>query len=131
VQENRSVSRRGVLRGLHFQRAPHAQAKLVCCRRGRIYDAVVDLRPRSKTYGESFGLELSGENGLMLYVPAGFAHGFCALADGSEVVYKCSDEYAPACEGGLRWNDPALKIKWPVKRPIVSERDAALPLLGE
>jgi dTDP-4-dehydrorhamnose 3,5-epimerase len=129
VQENKSVSRRGVLRGLHFQRAPKAQAKLIRCARGRIYDVAVDLRPRSKTYGRSFGLELSEANGLMLYIPVGFAHGFCALTDGAEVLYRCSDEYSPPHEGGLRWNDPALKIKWPVKRPVVSERDANLPLL--
>lgn len=130
VQENRSVSRKGVLRGLHYQRAPKAQAKLVRCARGRIYDVVVDLRPRSKTYGRSFGLELSEANGLMLYAPEGFAHGFCALSDGAEVLYRCSDEYSPPHEGGLRWNDPALKIKWPVKRPVVSERDSGLPPLG-
>lgn len=131
VQENRSISRRGVLRGLHYQRAPKAQAKLVRCPRGRVFDTVVDLRKRSKTYGKSFSVELSEANGLMLYIPAGFAHGFCALEAGTEVVYKCSSEYAPAHEGGLRWDDPALKIKWPVKKPMVSDRDANLPLLGE
>jgi len=129
VQENRSISRRGVLRGLHYQRAPRAQAKLVRCMRGRVFDAVVDLRPRSKTYGKSFAIELSGENGLMLYIPAGFAHGFCAITDGVEVLYKCSGEYAPGHEGGVIWNDPKLKIKWPVKNPIISEKDLVWPQL--
>lgn len=129
VQENRSVSRKGVLRGLHYQRAPRAQAKLVRCGHGRVYDVVVDLRPRSKTYGKSFGLELSEANGLMVYAPEGFAHGFCALTDGAEVLYRCSDEYSPPHEGGLRWNDPALKIKWPVKKPVVSDRDANFALM--
>lgn len=131
VQENRSVSRKGVLRGLHYQKAPHAQAKLVRCGRGRIYDAVVDLRPSSKTYGKSFGIELSEANGLMLYVPEGFAHGFCALTDGAEVVYTCSREYAPGHHAGLRWDDPALRVKWPVKKPKVSEKDLDWPLLKE
>ncbi|PJA11870.1 MAG: dTDP-4-dehydrorhamnose 3,5-epimerase, partial [Elusimicrobia bacterium CG_4_10_14_0_2_um_filter_56_8] len=105
VQENRSVSRKGVLRGLHYQLAPHAQAKLVRCGRGRIYDMAADLRPRSKTYGKSFGLELSEANGLMLYIPAGFVHGFYALTDKAEVMYKCSKEYAPSHDSGVRWND--------------------------
>jgi len=129
VQENRSVSRKGVLRGLHYQKAPHAQAKLVRCGRGRIYDVAVDLRPRSKTYGKSFGIELSEANGLMLYIPEGFAHGFCAITDGVEVLYKCSGEYAPGHEGGVIWNDPKLKIKWPVKNPIISEKDLVWPQL--
>jgi dTDP-4-dehydrorhamnose 3,5-epimerase len=131
IQENRSVSRRGVLRGLHFQRAPHAQAKLVRCGHGRVLDAVADLRPGSKTFGKSFAIELSQANGLMLYVPAGFAHGFYALTDGAEVIYKCSREYAPSHDAGVRWNDPALGIKWPVKKPKLSPKDAALPFLKD
>ena len=128
VQENRSVSRKGVLRGLHYQRAPHAQARLLRCGRGRIYEAVADLRPGSGTFGKSFGLELSEVNGLMLYMPAGFAHGFYALTDGAEVIYKCSKEYAPSHYTGLRWNDPALGIKWPVNgKPKLSEKDGKLP----
>ena len=129
VQENRSVSRKGVLRGLHYQKAPHAQAKLVRCGRGKVYEVVADLRPGSRTYGKSFAIELSEANGLMLYVPEGLAQGFCALTDGAEVVYKCSREYAPGHEGGLRWDDPALRVKWPVKRPKVSAKDSAWPLL--
>ena len=130
VQENRSVSRKGVLRGLHYQRAPHAQARLVSCGRGRIYEAVADLRPGSGTFGKAFGLELSEANGLMLYMPAGFAHGFYALTEGAEVIYKCSKEYAPSHYTGLRWDDPALGIKWPVKgKPKLSEKDGKLPFL--
>jgi dTDP-4-dehydrorhamnose 3,5-epimerase len=131
VQENRSVSRKGVLRGLHFQRRPHAQAKLVRCGRGRILDVIADLRPGSKTFAKSFAIELSGANGLMLYVPPGFAHGFFALTGGAEVIYKCSREYAPSHDAGVRWNDPALRIKWPVKKPVLSAKDAALPLVKD
>lgn len=131
VQENRSVSRRGVLRGLHYQRPPAAQARLTRCGKGRAYCAVVDLRRGSRTYGRALGVELSETNWLTLYTPPGFAHGFCAVTDGAEVVYKCSTEFSPAHYAGLRWNDPALRIKWPVKRPKVSEKDAALPLLAE
>ncbi len=131
VQENRSVSRKGVLRGLHFQLAPHAQAKLVRCGRGRIYDVAVDLRPRSRTYAKSFGLELSEANGLMFYIPAGFAHGFYALTDKAEVMYKCSKEYAPAYDSGVRWNDPKLAINWPLAgKPKISEKDGKLPFLS-
>lgn len=131
VQENMSVSRKGVLRGLHYQRAPHAQAKLVSCGRGKIYDVAADLRPSSKTFGKSFGVELSGENGLMLYIPAGFAHGFYALTGGAEVSYKCSKEYAPSHDAGVRWDDPDLAVKWPGPRPVLSLKDLALPLLKD
>jgi dTDP-4-dehydrorhamnose 3,5-epimerase len=131
VQENRSVSRRGVLRGLHYQRPPAAQARLARCGKGRIYNVAVDLRRGSRTYGRAFGLELSADNWLTLYTPAGFAHGFCALTDGAEAVYKCSKEFSAAHYAGLRWDDPALKIKWPVARPKVSAKDAELPLLAE
>jgi dTDP-4-dehydrorhamnose 3,5-epimerase len=131
VQENRSVSRKGVLRGLHYQVAPHAQAKLVRCGRGRIFEVAVDLRKGSKTFGKNFTLELSEANGLMLYLPAGFAHGFYILTDGAEVMYKCSKEYAPAHDAGVRWNDPDLKIKWPVKKPKLSPKDRTLPFLAD
>jgi len=131
VQENRSISCKGVLRGFRYQRAPHAQARLVRCGRGEIFEAAVDLRPRSRTYGTAYSLRLSEANGRMLYMPPGFAHAFLALTDEAEVVYKCSKEYAPAYEGGFRWNDPALKIKWPVKYPKVSVKDAWLPGLWE
>ena len=131
VQENRSVSSKGVLRGLHFQRAPHAQAKLVRCGAGRVYDVAVDLRPGSRTFGRSYGLELTPENGLQLFIPAGFAHGFLALESGSEVLYKCSREYAPDFDAGVRWDDPDLAVKWPAKRPLLSEKDKGLPLLRD
>jgi len=131
VQENRSVSARGVLRGLHFQRRPYAQAKLVSCGRGKVFDVAADLRPGSETFGKSFGVELSGENRLMLYIPEGFAHGFYALTGGAEVSYKCSKEYAPGHDAGVRWDDPDLAVKWPVKRPVLSPKDGALPLLRD
>lgn len=131
VQENRSVSRKNVLRGLHYQTAPHAQAKLVRCGHGRIFEVAVDLRPRSATFGKSYTLELSEANGLMLYIPEGFAHGFYALTDNAEVMYKCSKEYAPAHDAGVRWNDPDLAIKWPCRRPVLSAKDKSLPLLAE
>ncbi len=129
VQENRSISRKGVLRGLSYQLPPHAQVKLVRCGRGSVFEAAADLRPGSKTFGKSFSLELSEANGLMLYLPAGFAHGFLALTDRAEVMYKCSSEYAPGSQAGLRWNDPILDIKWPIKRPKLSAKDANLPFL--
>jgi dTDP-4-dehydrorhamnose 3,5-epimerase len=131
VQENRSVSRKNVLRGLHYQTAPHAQAKLVRCGHGRIFEVAVDLRPRSKTFGKHYTLELSEANGLMLFIPEGFAHGFYALTDKAEVMYKCSREYAPAHDAGVRWNDPALAIEWPCRRPVLSAKDKILPLLAE
>lgn len=131
VQENRSVSRKNVLRGLHYQAAPRAQAKLVRCARGRIFDVAVDLRPGSKTFGRNYGQELSEKNGLMLYIPEGFAHGFYAFTDNAEVAYKCSREYSPIHDAGIRWNDPALAIKWPCRRPVLSAKDKSLPLLAE
>ncbi|MCM2267866.1 MAG: dTDP-4-dehydrorhamnose 3,5-epimerase [Elusimicrobiales bacterium] len=131
VQENRSVSRKNVLRGLHYQRAPHAQAKLVRCGHGRIFEAVVDLRPSSRTYGKAYTIELSEANGLMLFIPEGFAHGFYALTDHTEVMYKCSKEYAPSHDTGLRWNDPDIAIKWPCKKPVLSAKDKNLPFLAQ
>ena len=131
VQQNRSVSRKGVLRGLHFQRAPRAQAKLVRCGAGRVYDVAVDLRPRSPTFRASFGLELSPENNLMLFIPEGFAHGFYALTDGAEVEYFCSREYSPAHDAGVRWDDPELAVKWPRGPRVLSPKDAGLPALKD
>lgn len=131
VQQNRSVSRKGVLRGLHFQKAPKAQAKLVRCGRGKVYDVAVDLRPGSATFGKSFGLELSPENNLMLYLPEGFAHGFYALTGGAEVEYFCSREYSPAHDAGVRWDDPELRVKWPSGRRHLSAKDKGLPLLKD
>ena len=131
VQDNHSLSRDvGTLRGLHFQAPPHAQGKLVRCGRGAFFDVAVDIRRGSPTYGQWMGYELSAENGHQLYVPIGFAHGFVTLEPHSEIVYKCSDYYTPEAEGALRWDDPDIGIKWPLKgSPIVSARDALLPSL--
>ena len=133
VQDNHSLSREfGTLRGLHFQAPPHAQAKLVRCGRGAIFDVAVDIRRGSPTYGEWEGYELSVKNGDQLYVPVGFAHGFVTLEPDSEIVYKCSDYYAPETEGVVFWNDPNIGIKWPtVADPILSDKDAAAPLLAD
>ena len=133
VQDNHSVSEAaGTVRGLHFQTPPHAQAKLVRCGRGRLFDVAVDIRRGSPTYGKSVGVELSFENGRQLYIPAGFAHGFMTLEPGTEIVYKCSDIYAPGAEGSVRWDDPDIGIDWPLPgAPILSEKDAAAPLLAD
>jgi dTDP-4-dehydrorhamnose 3,5-epimerase len=131
VQDNQSFSTRGVVRGLHFQVVPRQQAKLVRCVVGEIYDCIVDLRKSSKTFGKSFGVNLSAENKLMLYVPAGFAHGFSTLSEVAEVSYKVSDEYDPKSEFGLRFDDPELAINWKVANPIVSPKDQILPLLKD
>lgn len=131
VQDNYSYSGRNVLRGLHYQKAPKAQAKLVMVIRGEIYDVAADIRRGSPTYGRWVGVYLSGENHRMLYMPAGFVHGFCVLSDQAEVLYKVTEEYAPELEGGIRWNDPELGISWPVQKPTVSAADAGLRLLRE
>lgn len=124
VQENQSRSaRRGTIRGLHFQVPPHAETKLVRVVRGAIFDVLVDLRRASPTYGRWEALELTAENFRMAYVPRGFAHGFCTLADDSVVVYKVDAAYAPDAEGGLPWDDADIGIAWPTDEPIVSERD--------
>ena len=133
VQDNHSLSAAvGTVRGLHFQAPPHAQAKLVRCGRGAIFDVAVDIRLGSPTYGKWAGFTLSAENGAQLYVPAGFAHGFVTLEADSEIVYKCSDYYAPEAEGALRWDDPAIGIEWPIiGDAILSEKDANAPLLAD
>ena len=134
VQDNHSLSKpRFTLRGLHFQTPPHGQDKLVRCIRGRVYDVAVDLRSGSPTYGHWVGAELSADNGHQLFVPVGFGHGFLTLESDCEVMYKCSDLYAPACDGGLRWDDPAIGIDWPMPKdaaPELSAKDTALPLLA-
>ncbi len=133
VQDNYSLSHNvGTLRGLHFQRPPHAQVKLVRCIRGIIFDVIVDIRRGSKTYGEWVGYELSADNGHQLYVPMGFAHGFVTLEPNSEIVYKCSDYYAPETEGAIRWDDPDIGINWLLTGdPVLSEKDALAPLLKD
>jgi dTDP-4-dehydrorhamnose 3,5-epimerase len=131
VQDNLSHSVRGVLRGLHYQKRAVAQAKLVSVIRGEIFDVAVDIRKGSPTYGRSVSTVLSRANGRMLYVPEGFAHGFCVLSDEADVLYKVTAEYSPENERGILWSDPQLGIDWPVKEPILSQRDANLPLLRD
>lgn len=127
VQDNHSFSsRKGTVRGLHFQAPPQVQTKLVRCGRGALYDVAVDIRRGSPTYGQWTGTELSFENGRQLLVPAGFAHGFMTLTSDCEIIYKCTDTYAPALEGAVVWNDPAIGITWPLAdAAILSEKDAA------
>ncbi len=133
VQDNLSRSRRGALRGLHFQAPPHAQAKLVTVLEGQVVDIVVDVRTSSPTYGQSCRVELTAENHRMLYVPEGFAHGFAVLSESCLFYYKCAGLYNKASEGGLRWNDPELALDWglPESEAIISEKDQVLPLWQE
>lgn len=135
IQDNHSVSiSRYTLRGLHFQTPSRGQNKLVRCVRGAIFDVVVDIRNGSPTYGEWIGTELSAENGHQLFIPVGFAHGFMTLEDNCEVTYKCSDTYAPDHDGGIRWNDSAIGINWPIPPgtlPELSAKDAVQPLLAD
>jgi dTDP-4-dehydrorhamnose 3,5-epimerase len=119
--------RRGTLRGMHYQAAPHEEAKLVRCTSGSIFDVAVDLRAESPTYCRWFGTELSAENRLALYVPEGCAHGFLTLTDGAEVAYQISEFHAPDAARGLRWNDPAIEIEWPGEVVVVNERDRSYP----
>jgi dTDP-4-dehydrorhamnose 3,5-epimerase len=130
VQDNQSRSGRGTLRGLHFQTSP-GQAKLVRCLRGRIFDAVVDLRRDSPTFGGWEGHELDDEAHRQLYVPVGFAHGFCVLSESADVAYRLSSYYDPATEAELAWNDPEIGIEWPLADPVLSERDRTAPRLAE
>ena len=131
VQDNHSKSKYGVLRGLHFQREPYAQGKIVRCVRGVIYDVAVDLRRDSSTFGKYVGVILSEYNKYMLYIPRGFAHGFLVLSDVAEILYKVDNIYAPEYEGGLIWNDKDVSIEWPVDDPILSEKDKKWPTLKE
>ena len=130
VQDNHSVSKQGVLRGLHYQ-VNSGQDKLVRVTQGEIFDVAVDIRKQSPTYGKWWGLSLSETNNLQLYIPVGFAHGFCVLSESAEVLYKCSDYYSPEDERGILWNDSDLAIDWPIKDPILSEKDAVYPLFSE
>ncbi len=127
VQDNFSFSKKGVLRGLHYQLAPKAQGKLVRCLEGKIWDVAVDIRKGSPTYGKWQGLELLGEDGQALYIPEGFAHGFVTISEVARVLYKTTAEYAPELERGIVWNDPDLKIAWPMEKPILAARDGAFP----
>jgi dTDP-4-dehydrorhamnose 3,5-epimerase len=126
VQDNHSRSKPGVIRGLHYQHSP-SQGKLVGVIRGRIWDVIVDIRKDSPTYGQWDSVELSDENGLLLWVPGGFAHGFCVLgSEDADVIYKVNVPYSPKTEGGITYSDPTLQIQWPVKNPIVSSKDQIL-----
>lgn len=131
VQDNYSRSIRCVLRGLHFQKRPYAQAKLVRCLKGKIYDVAVDLRENSDTFGEHVHAILSGDNANQLYIPRGFAHGFLVLSDEADVAYKVDNDYAPDYESGLIWNDSQVNIPWPIEDPILSEKDEKWPTLKE
>lgn len=133
VQDNHSLSAQvGTVRGLHFQSPPHAQDKLVRCGKGRLFDVAVDIRKGSPTYGQWTGYELSFENGLQLLVPAGFLHGFITREPDTEIIYKCTDYYAPECDGAVRWNDPDIGIDWEYDGEArLSEKDAAAPLLKD
>jgi dTDP-4-dehydrorhamnose 3,5-epimerase len=130
VQDNLSYSVRGTLRGLHYQH-PHGQVKLVQVIRGEIFDVIVDIRQGSPTFGWWTSVRLSDENGCQFYIPEGFAHGFCVLSETALVSYKCSDFYAPESEGGIIWSDPALNISWPVKNPLISDKDSRYPFLKD
>ncbi|MGC9333749.1 MAG: dTDP-4-dehydrorhamnose 3,5-epimerase [Anaerolineae bacterium] len=131
VQDNLSHSSHGVLRGLHYQLHPKAQGKLVTALTGRIFDVAVDIRRGSPTYGQWVGQELAAGSGHLLYVPPGFAHGFCVLSEEADVLYKVTEEYAPDLDRGIVWNDPEIGIAWPIANPILSAKDAALPPLNE
>ena len=133
LQDNQSFSVKNTIRGLHFQKEPYAQGKLVRCIYGSIWDVAVDLRKDSETYGKSYNIELSEENKKMIYIPPGFAHGFLVLSEKAEFLYKCTSEYAPQAEGGIRWDDPFFNIPWPVRREdvLISSKDEKLPYTNE
>ena len=133
VQDNESRSKRGVLRGLHFQRAPYEQAKLVRVVQGRVLDVAVDIRPESPTFGKYVMTELSGENHRQMFIPKGFAHGYVVLEDDTVFQYKCDEYYHPEYEGGIAWNDPQIGIEWgiPEREIILSDKDRKHPILKE
>jgi dTDP-4-dehydrorhamnose 3,5-epimerase len=131
VQENHSKSKKGVLRGLHYQINPEAQGKLVCVIRGKIFDVAVDLRKGSPYYGKWAGAVLSEENRQLVWIPPGFAHGFVSLEDNTEVLYKATKEYTPKLDRGVLWNDPEIGVDWPVRQPMLSLKDSKLPPLKD
>ena len=130
VQDNLSFSVKNTLRGLHFQ-VTHPQAKLIQVISGEIFDVAVDIRRESPTFGRWVGISLTGHQNQQLFIPEGFAHGFCVLSEGAHVSYKCSDYYDADDEGGILWSDPTLKIDWPLKSPIISDKDSQLPCITE
>ena len=127
LQDNHARSTRGVLRGLHYQAPPRAQAKLVRVVQGDVFDVAVDLRVDSPTFGQWAGRALSGEDGVILYIPEGFAHGYVCLSDQADLVYKVSNEFDASLDRGIAWDDPLIGIQWPVENPTLSERDLSLP----
>ena len=131
VQDNLTRSARGVLRGLHYQLPPSAQGKLVGVVAGRIFDVAVDLRAGAPTYGAWVGHTLDEESGEMIWIPAGFAHGYCVLSDAAVVSYKTTAEYVPELNRGIQWDDPAIGVRWPVSDPILSEQDRRLPAMAD
>ncbi|WP_138495932.1 dTDP-4-dehydrorhamnose 3,5-epimerase [Paenibacillus pinistramenti] len=132
VQENRSLSvKKGTIRGLHFQQGPYAETKLIRVSRGAIYDVFVDLRPDSPAFGTWDSILLTEDNNKMVYISKGFAHGFCTLEPNCEVLYKVDQYYSPEHEGGVIWNDPDLRITWPILKPVISDRDKLLPPLED
>jgi dTDP-4-dehydrorhamnose 3,5-epimerase len=130
IQDNLSMSRKGVLRGLHYQR-PFPQGKLLSVLDGEIFDVAVDIRRGSPDFGRWVGVVLSSENRRQFYVPPGFAHGFCVLSDKALVTYKCTEVYHPGADRGVRWDDPRIGIDWPINDPLVSDKDGRAPLLGD
>ncbi len=133
VQDNHSLSKKGVIRGIHFQREPMAQGKLVRVTHGKLFDVAVDLRKQSPTYKKWVGVVLSAENRKMLWVPPGFGHGICALEENTELLYKVTHEYSPELDGGIRWDDPDISVNWPLNKSeaIVSNKDKNLPYLRD
>lgn len=129
VQDNFSYSVYGVLRGLHYQKNPKAQAKLVTVLQGKIFDVALDIRKNSHTFGDWIGVILSADEHKSIYIPEGFAHGFCVLSDYADVLYKVNNEYSPEYEKGIIWNDSKINISWPIKNPIISNKDNELPTL--
>jgi len=129
VQDSHSMSKKGVLRGLHYQLRPVEQGKIIRVIGGEIFDVAVDIRKGSQSYGKWFGTRLSEENRFMLFIPPGFAHGFVTLKDNTEILYKMTNEYSKKHERGIIWNDPEINIKWPIKNPVVSDKDTKFPRL--
>jgi dTDP-4-dehydrorhamnose 3,5-epimerase len=129
VQDNHSLSKKNVIRGLHFQHSPKGQGKLVRVMKGSAWDVAVDIRKSSPTYRKWLAFELSETNNKMLFIPPGFAHGFAALTDDMHLMYKCTEEYDQGHDAGIRWNDPEIGVKWPVCNPVLSDKDAILPYL--
>ena len=130
VQDNHSRSQKGVLRGLHFQ-LTKPQGKLVSCSQGAVFDVAVDVDPLSATFGQYVGIELTEDNHRQMWIPPGYAHGFCVLTDTADFQYKCTDYYDPSDEGGLIWNDPDVAIEWPIEQPLLSDKDVKLPTLKD